>query len=52
MAAHSAVSSDGTMVVFDTNYGHRGAQLARESDVYLWNAETGKLELISFARIP
>jgi len=50
MAAHSAVSGDGSLVVFDTNYGHKGAQLARKSDVYLWNAETGEVELISFVK--
>lgn len=50
MAAHSAVSGDGSFVVFDTNYGHKGAQLARKSDVYLWNAETGEVELISFVK--
>jgi len=50
MAAHSSVSGSGEVIVFDTNYGHKGAQLARKSDVYLWNAETGELELISFAR--
>ena len=49
MAAHSSVSANGAMVVFDTNYGHKGAQLARKSDVYLWNAETGRLELISYS---
>ena len=49
MSAHSAVTQDGNFVVFDTNYGHRGAQLARESDVYVWNAENGNMELISFA---
>jgi len=48
MAAHSAVSGNGNLVVFDTNYGHDGAQLARKSDVYLWNSESGELELISF----
>ena len=49
MAAHSAVSNNGETVVFDSNYGHKGAPLANESDVYVWNASTGKLELISFA---
>ena len=49
MSAHSAVTQDGNYVVFDTNYGHRGAQLARESDVYVWNAKDGNMELISFA---
>ncbi len=51
MAAHSSVSENGDMVVFDTNYGHKGAQLARKSDVYLWNAGTGELELISFSHL-
>ncbi len=50
MSAHSAVNQDGNWVVFDTNYGHQGAQLARESDVYVWNAENGEMELISFAK--
>ena len=49
MSAHSQVNHDGNWVVFDTNYGHKGAQLARESDVYIWNAQNGKMELISFA---
>ena len=48
MAAHSAVSNDGSFVVFDTNYGHSGAELARESDVYVWNANSGTLELVSY----
>ncbi len=52
MAAHSAVSGDGSVVVFDTNYGHKGAQLARKSDVYLWHAETREVELISFSGAP
>ncbi|MFK7795626.1 MAG: TolB family protein [Gammaproteobacteria bacterium] len=51
MAAHSAVSEDGSFVVFDTNYGHSGAELARESDVYVWNASNGKLELVSFENL-
>ena len=49
MSAHSSVNQDGNWVVFDTNYGHKGAQLARESDVYIWNAQSGEMELISFA---
>ena len=49
MSAHSQVNHDGNWVVFDTNYGHKGAQLARESDVYIWNAQNGEMELISFA---
>ena len=48
MAAHSAVSQDGSFVVFDTNYGHSGAELARESDVYVWDAISGEMELVSF----
>ena len=48
MAAHSAVSNDGSFVVFDTNYGHSGAELARESDVYVWDANNETLELVSF----
>ncbi len=49
MSAHSAVTGDGGLVVFDTNYGHKGAELARESDVYVWNSESGEMELISTA---
>ncbi len=49
MAAHSSVSEDGSYVVFDTNYGHSGAELARESDVYIWDASSGEMELVSFA---
>ena len=52
MSAHAALTNDGNMVVFDTNYGHQGAELARESDVYVWNAQTGKMELISFTTLP
>lgn len=47
MSAHSAVTQDGNFVVFDTNYGHQGAELATNSDVYIWNATTGEIELIS-----
>ena len=50
MSAHSKINPDGNWVVFDTNYGHKGAQLARESDVYIWNAQNGSIELISFAK--
>lgn len=48
MSAHSAVTQDGNFVVFDTNYGHQGAELATNSDVYIWNSTTGEIELISF----
>ncbi len=41
MSAHSAVTQDGNFVVFDTNYGHHGAELANKSDV---------IELISHAK--
>ncbi len=49
MSAHSAVTHDGSFVVFDTNYGHQGAELATNSDVYIWNSTTGEIELISFS---
>ena len=48
MAAHSAVSDDGSYVVFDTNYGHAGAELARASDVYVWDATTRTMELVTY----
>jgi Tol biopolymer transport system component len=49
MSAHSAVTQNGSFVVFDTNYGHQGAELANNSDVYIWNSTTGEIELISFS---
>jgi len=49
MSAHSAITQDGSFIVFDTNYGHQGAELAHKSDVYIWNSTTGEMELISFA---
>ncbi len=49
MSAHSAVTHDGSFVVFDSNYGHQGAELATHSDVYIWNSDSGEIELISFS---
>lgn len=49
MSAHSAITHDGNFVVFDTNYGHQGAELANNSDVYIWNSTTDEIELISLA---
>jgi len=48
MSAHSATTHNGSFVVFDTNYGHQGKELANNSDVYIWNSATGEIELISF----
>ena len=49
MSAHSAVTHDANFIVFDTNYGHKGAELANNSDVYIWNSITDEFELISIA---
>jgi len=49
MSAHSSITPNGNYVVFDSNYGHHGAELAQESDVFIWDAKSGEIELISIS---